>query len=573
MQEKKTKRLYHKMFCTYTLIVLCIVTALTLYFISDSRNRLLETNRKELGRISAQALAYIEETGRTADYIHKDLYRSPSELEDLLAYFRLEPGAYQEYSLRRYMASFDLVYKGIFRFLNETFEAYGHLEKMELISYQNFQMTECYPEKNVYPGKDGRLRMKEIHNDAYCEKGRLVYLKEIRHPDTLKPAGCILFTFRAQQELENICAQSPYANMVVLYGNDSIIFQATEKKDYKRMLLSKQVYVYSESAQGHQVYTFMDERRASQIPAARLFLFLAVGAAVSAAGIFYIHCYVKRLTSRVNLILNAMNQVTTGDFKVRLAAGRKYDELDRIAANFNEMCEKLEMYIEKSYLEEIERKNAQMQALQSQINPHFLYNTLEVIRMKAICNGDREVGKMLYSMVVLFRSQLKEADVITLGQELDYCKQYMELFEYRYQGSFHSSVECPPELLPLSVIKFALQPVIENYFIHGIDRDRQDNWIRIWAQQKEGTLYLYVQDNGCGMSKELLEAKNKELQENVKSQEQAGSIGLQNINRRIKAVYGDKYGVSMEMAKPGGLLVTLSIKAQEYIPAGEDLRV
>lgn len=217
MQERKTKRLYHKMFCTYTLIVLCIVTALTLYFISDSRNRQLETNRKELGRISAQALSYIEETGRTADYIHKDLYRSPTELEDLLAYFRLDPEAYQEYALRRYMASMDLVYKGNFRFWNETFEAYQQLEKIELISYQNFRMTECYPEKNVYPGKDGRLRMKEIQNDTYCEKGRLVYLKEIRHPDTLMPAGCILFTFRAQQELENICAQSPYANMVVLW--------------------------------------------------------------------------------------------------------------------------------------------------------------------------------------------------------------------------------------------------------------------------------------------------------------------------------------------------------------------
>lgn len=564
MREKKTKRLYHKMFCTYTLIVCCIVTALTLYFISDSRNRLLETNRKELERIHAQALDYIEETGRTADYIHKDLYRSHSELGDLLAYFWLEPEAYQEYSLRRYMASLDLVYKGIFRFLNETFEAYQQLDKIELISYQTFQMTECYPEKNVYPGKDGRQRMKQIHNDTYCEKGKLVYLKEIRNPDTLKPAGCILFTFRAQQKLKNICSQSPYANMVVQYGDGRVIFQETEKQDYKRMLLDKQVYVCTESAQKYQVYTFMDEWQASRIPAARLVLFLAVGAAVSAAGIFYIHCYVKRLTNRVNLILNAMNQVTTGDFQVRLTVGKKNDELDRIAENFNEMCEKLKMYIEKSYLEEIERKNAQMQALQSQINPHFLYNTLEVIRMKAICNGDREVGKMLYSMVTLFRSQLKEADVITLGQELDYCKQYMELFEYRYQNSFHSSVECPPELMPLSVIKFVLQPVIENYFIHGIERDRQDNWIRIWAQRKEDTLFLYVQDNGCGMSKELMDEKNRELRENVKLQEQTGSIGLQNINRRIKAVYGDRYGISMEMAKPKGLLVILSIKAEEF---------
>ena len=99
-----------------------------------------------------------------------------------------------------------------------------------------------------------------------------------------------------------------------------------------------------------------------------------------------------------------MNEVTTGNLKVRLNVEHTTDELDMIAANFNNMCEELTLYIQKSYLAEIERKNAQMQALQSQINPHFLYNTLEAIRMKAICNGDREVGKMLYSMVGLFRS-------------------------------------------------------------------------------------------------------------------------------------------------------------------------
>lgn len=265
-----------------------------------------------------------------------------------------------------------------------------------------------------------------------------------------------------------------------------------------------------------------------------------------------------------------ITQVTTGDFRVRLTAGSKKDELDMIAENFNDMCGKLETYITKSYLEEIERKNAWMQALQSQINPHFLYNTLEAIRMKAICNGDREVGKMLYSMVVLFRSQLKEADIITLGQELDYCKQYMELFEYRYQNSFHSSVECPAELLSMPVIKFVLQPVIENYFIHGIQRDRQDNLVRVVAQRRDDTLYLYVQDNGCGMDAALLEEKNSQLKENCIPKNNTGSIGIENVNRRIKAAYGDNYGVSIEEAQPCGLRVILRLKAGQ--PSSLDVR-
>lgn len=625
---KRQSPLYAKMFCTYTAIIVAIAAALTLYFISDSRKRLLEAGREEIERIGGEAVNYIEETGRTAEYIHKDLYQSSSELDDLLAYFQLGTQAYEEYALRRYIASIDLVYRGIFHFLNETFEAYRNLEKIELISYQTLQMTECYPEKNVYPGKDGKARLKQVQNDRYCKKGKLVYAKEVRHPDTLKPVGCILFTFEASQAFEEICGRSKYAQMVVTYADDEVIFPVARAADaqqaelqaadarkeelqaedaqkeelqragiqkgddwgadaqaadaqkehslqagdtnvgdanagYQIQAKKKQYAVCNENVMGHQVYTYIDERQASRLPPARLLLFLAVGAAVSAAGIVCIHYYIKRLTNRVDTILSAMNRVTTGDFHVRLATGKTKDELDMIAGNFNAMCEKLKLYIEKSYLEEIERKNAQMQALQSQINPHFLYNTLEAIRMKAICNGDREVGKMLYSMVVLFRSQLKEADVITLGQELDYCKQYMELFEYRYQGSFRSRVDCEPELLALPVIKFVLQPVIENYFVHGIERDRQDNEVRVWAQQKDETLFLYVQDNGCGMEPELLEQKNRQLQENRMQQDaqQKASIGIQNVNRRIKAVYGDRYGVFLEAAAPKGLLVTITLKA------------
>lgn len=560
---KRPKQLYFKMFCTYTVIILCIVIALMVYFISDARSRTLEANREGIERIHAQALGYLEEIRQTADYIHKDLYRSPSELNDLLEYFRLEPEEYQEYTLSRYSSSNELVYKGIFYFINETFEADQRLEKVELISYETSKLTECFPEKTVYPGKDGKERLQQIQNNDFYAEGKLVYLKEIRNPDTMMPEGCILFTFEAESALKAIQGANALAQMVVVSEDGNVVFMKPDTVNYEQMIGQSQYFVNIDSAGEYQVYTFMDEKMAAQLPVTRLLLIIAAGALASAAGIVYINFYVHRFTKRVDLILEAMNQVTTGDFKVRLNIWKKEDELDMIADNFNGMCEKLELYIEKSYLEEIERKNAQMQALQSQINPHFLYNTLEAIRMKAIVNGDKEVGKMLYSMVVLFRSQLKEADVITLGQELDYCKQYLELFEYRYQGSFKSQVECPVELLPLPVIKFVLQPIIENYFVHGIERDRQDNLIQIWAERKEDTLYLYVEDNGRGMKEEELDKKNEELRINAKTKNYNESIGIHNVNRRIKAACGEEYGISLKAAKPRGLRVILAIRIEE----------
>ena len=563
MERKRPKQLYFKMFRTYTAVIFGIVIALTVYFTFDARRRLLESNRQETERIHAETLGYIEEIGRSADYIHKDLYRSPSELNDLLEYFRLEPEDYQEYTLERYSASNELVYKGIFRFVNETFEANRRLEKIEMISYETSKMTECYPEKNIYPDRDGRPRLYQIQNGDFCGGGELVFLKEIRNPDTMKPVGCMLFTFEAENAFREIQSANALVSMAVRYKDGKIIYGEPVTADFGVPVGQKQYYSCMESVGEYQVCTFMDERQAAKLPAIRFLLILAVGMLACSGGISAINFYVKHFTGRVNLILEAMDQVTTGDFKVRLNIGKKEDELDMIADNFNEMCERLELYIEKSYLAEIESKNAQMQALQSQINPHFLYNTLEAIRMKAICNGDKEVGKMLYSMVVLFRSQLKAADVITLGQELDYCKQYLELFEYRYQGCFRSKVECPVELLPLPVIKFVLQPMIENYFIHGIERERKDNLVYIRAAREGDTLYLYVEDNGRGMAEEELEKKNRELRENVWVKRDNGSIGIHNVNRRVRAACGEKYGITLKNVKPKGLLVILAIGIKE----------
>lgn len=180
--------------------------------------------------------------------------------------------------------------------------------------------------------------------------------------------------------------------------------------------------------------------------------------------------------------------------------------------------------------------------------------------MKAICNGDREVGKMLYSLAVTFRAQIKEADIITLAQELHYCKKYMELFEFRYQNQFQASVECPEEYLKTPIIKFVLQPVIENYFIHGIRLKEQDNFVRITVEKEEG-YEIIVEDNGRGMTEEAIEKKNRELE--FDTMEKHSSIGIANVNRRLKAVYGKECGIRLEARKGGGLRVILSFKPDE----------
>ena len=557
MKKKKPAQLYFKMFWSYTAIVLCIVSALVVYFISDSKKRVLENNRMAMERINREASDYIRETEEISDYLFQDLYRSETELEDLLAYLKLGPEEYLEYGLDRYSAEDNLVYRGIYNFINDAFEGYGALESIEVISYDTLNLTQCYPQQIFYPGKNGKARLEEIERPDFREEGKLLYIKEIRNPDNMTGAGCMIFTFEGESRFQNL-QDNRYTELTVCNQNDQVIYQDPPGENWQDRLEDSRYLTLKES-----VYTFLNSSQASKLSLQTLAMILAAGVAAAALGILGIGYYVRCLTRRVDSILYAMNQVTTGNLQSRLKVNKKGDELDMVAEQFNRMCEDLNLYIQKSYLAEIERKNAQMQALQSQINPHFLYNTLEAIRMKAICNGDREVGKMLYSMVTLFRSQLKEADVITLGQELDYCKQYMELFEYRYQGCFSSQVSCPVELLTVPIIKFVLQPIVENYFVHGIERDRKDNLVKIWARAEGEALKLYIQDNGKGMCREDIERTNKALRENSQEERKDKSIGIANVNRRIKAVYGDHYGLLLQAAAPKGLLVIVTIKIEE----------
>lgn len=114
----------------------------------------------------------------------------------------------------------------------------------------------------------------------------------------------------------------------------------------------------------------------------------------------------------------------------------------------------------------------------------------------------------------------------------------------------------------MPIIKFVLQPIVENYFIHGIDRERTDNCIHISTKKQEDTLYIYVEDNGYGMKQEEIDKKNQELRAGFFEREGKQSIGITNVNRRIKAVYGEEYGIFIEAAKPRGLRVTVTIKAE-----------
>lgn len=563
--KKSSKQLLNKLFYSYTIIILFIVVSLMAYFISSTKSRLLETNLNYMEMMNERAVSYLETCMEIVDSIQNDLYQSYELLDDVLHYLRYEDEDYWKYRLDQYMGSSFLDYNGYDSLIQRILETYPDIIKVELISYDKKEVTAFYRGDKIRKDSGIQQRMSDIEEGSLAKKGEFSFQKEIRDPLTMQSVGCFLVTFSAEQftAIKNYYSK---ADLIVYNSQGTVIYyasnqyppetiiEADKKGDMEESL---KAYLLRGSVKEYQVCSFLDKQTSDYLSPSIFFTILGVGLFLITVGEIYIHYHLNRLAKRLNYILDGMRKITTGDLSVRLKADADGDELDLISYNFNEMCKKLDRYIQKSYLAEIEQKNAELEVLQNQINPHFLYNTLEAIRMKAISNGDREVGKMLYSMAVIFRSQLKDADVITLIQEIHYCKKYLELFEYRYQGKFKSVVECPEELINYPIIKFIMQPVIENYFIHGIRAQMEGNEIKVRVEKQEKMLVIHVMDNGTGMEAEVMDQKNQELRENKADTRK--TIGLTNVNRRIKAYYGMEYGVSLLHSDEGGLHVILRV--------------
>ncbi|KIL40404.1 histidine kinase [Gordoniibacillus kamchatkensis] len=275
---------------------------------------------------------------------------------------------------------------------------------------------------------------------------------------------------------------------------------------------------------------------------------------------------VLSIAKRTNQIIRFTRKVKQGDLNARIPDARE-DELGQISRSFNDMIEELNQYIDRVYKAEIKQKHTELTALQARVNPHFLYNTLEVIRMRAISQGAHDVGEMIYSLSALFRSFVQQKKIYTLKDELEACRLYLELFQIRYKDKFTYSIECDRKLASLRVMKMSLQPVIENYIVHGLRSESTDNKLNIRVKQADEFLHVQVKDNGNGMTPERL----NELEHWMQMEETEGeSFGLRSINQRLKLLYGSKYGVTLqsELGKGTVVDVWLPMDAGKEVPDG-----
>ncbi|MBE9914068.1 sensor histidine kinase [Paenibacillus donghaensis] len=268
---------------------------------------------------------------------------------------------------------------------------------------------------------------------------------------------------------------------------------------------------------------------------------------------------IRKYSKKVQRIIRSMNRIGEGDLSTRIQMSGE-DELQQISQRFNDMGDRLEQYIDRMYASEIKQKNAELVALQSQINPHFLYNTLESIRMKAYFEGAKDVGQMIYSLSVMFKSMAKKSTIVTIEEEIDMCSVYLELFCLRYEGQLSANIEVDPDIRQCSIIKLLVQPIVENYIVHGFRSQEHDNRITVQAQRSGERIVITVLDNGTGIPEDKLAHIRQTLDRTLDPPEKGyRSIGLMNVHERIILNYGSDYGVTINSKVGQGTEVRMEI--------------
>lgn len=230
------------------------------------------------------------------------------------------------------------------------------------------------------------------------------------------------------------------------------------------------------------------------------------------------------------------------------------DEIGHLAGNFNSMLERIENLKEQVVEEQEDKRRYELQALQAQINPHFLYNTLDSIIWMAETQ-DSNIVAMTEALAKLFRISLNKGnEEILLKKEIEHVKNYLIIQSMRYADKFTFEICVEPEVEKCRIIKLILQPIVENCIYHGIKKKRGSGHIRIRAFREECNLIIKVEDDGCGISQEMC---RKMLSYEVEPENISGSgIGVKNVNERIQLRFGKEYGLSYQSEEGKGTTVT-----------------
>ena len=258
--------------------------------------------------------------------------------------------------------------------------------------------------------------------------------------------------------------------------------------------------------------------------------------------------------------VNALEKFSRGDFAVRLKENR-CDEIGKLNRIFNKAIKEINELMQKVTQSEILNKEMEFKTLQSQMNPHFLYNTLDAINWLAFKEKQTEICNLVAAISSLIRASISnKKSIITIEHELDYVKNYIYIQHIRYKDRFDTIYDIDESLLKQAVPKLIIQPIVENAIIHGIENSKNKNLLYISVKRENECIVIIVKDTGIGMTDEKVSELLKEpLNAEGDEQKAHTNLGLYAVHKRIQLMYGDLYGLTVHSQAGEGTTVTLHI--------------
>lgn len=541
----------HSLLRTYSWVMIVIIASFALlisYVNWDSREKeARQVSQRVLTRTVSEVEYYYRESARSA----QSLVDNQARIEGIYKYFSLSTPDYFYWQLERKASPYISV--SIYENIDDLYVRNDFVTGVAIVLQDS---TEVYVST-----RDNRSGYK-VSADAFKPDANS-FAVPVSDPVSDQALGVIYVSVSSDvfyKAIDNTRGNIPIA-VSITSPFETDMFHQGEKSDREEWLQDETAHGYQVQVAVPRGYVLSGSISSSVFILALSLLFIVI---------LYVtlkKTFSKYQTQVVDLV-ETIHDIAQGEQGKRIDLTKKDQELLLIAETTNDMLDRLERNIHDIYQLELSQKDAHMRALQAQINPHFMYNTLEFIRMYAVMENQNELADIIYEFSSLLRNNISDERETTLKQEVEFCRKYSYLCMVRYPKSIAYGFKIDPGLEEMRIPKFTLQPLVENYFAHGVDHRRTDNVISIKALKKEGYVEILVTDNGRGMTADkLAEIQDKLAQRTfehtVDYSGKRQSIGIVNVHERFVLYFGDRYDISVESVEKEGVRYRITIQNEE----------
>lgn len=478
-------------------------------------------------------------------------------------------------------------YQTEIRRLGEEISAAVRADVFNLDSVVSLRIYSRY-DNEIFVGTTNReaLALSVTEEEVYAANGRAVWaLSPNRHylcvcrailsTTTMQPEGYMVIVCRNRafcNALQTL-SHSYQSHVYVLDETDTIvaanheeavgrIFPYWEQTDggttqtLTDLMTEEQCYYYiaSQMDNGWQMIAMVSKQQFQQAIAKSVCVMVALVAAAVLAAAFATLGAVNRLIRPTKQLMEKMEEFGQGQLDSRFDA-HTGDEIGQIGVAYNSMADSIQNLMEKVYTLELTKKEAEIEILKMQLNPHFLYNTLDTISWLGIVGGNEDISEISVSLARLLRANIKNDAMITVAEEMDSIKDYLRIQQYRFGDKIEIHYDIAAEADECYMPNFLLQPLVENSIIHGLENQAGSGDLFLSVQMADKWLRFRIEDNGTGMQKDEVDRLLREC-EDMKSKK---SIGLKNVYRRLHLLYGAGCAFHIESAQGEGTKISFKI--------------